>query len=440
MPTNLHNVAAKFFNTPLLLEDSTALTISDYLHKRISGQIDEEDMGPQKGEEYFALGDVKRDGDGVPLGYTVFGNVGIVPLRGELVARHSWMDAYSGVTSYEKFRSVLKLAAEDRSISQIVLDVDSPGGEANGCFETGQFVRAVSKEKPVIAVSNCGMASAAYAVSCGASEIVSLGSSMTGSIGVVIVATSRKDQLEMNGIKAKVIRSGKLKMKPNQFESIDKDTITHLQSRVDQLADVFFNHVAGMRGISASDVEALEGQVYFGPEAQEHGLVDNIATFEDTVESLGLASGRSKTYFSAAIEEETMTANTEERARIGAITRHESAKMFENGANHLAFETDLSAEDATSIMAAFEKDMTAASGSEQISALTDENTSLKAQVDQLTKDLEAEKAKAKDDHGFKEALDREAPGVGASASEEDEDNSPKSRFAHITGARGQAKA
>ena len=53
-----------------------------------------------------------------------------------------------------------------------ILDLDTPGGEANGAFEAAQAVRDVAARKPVIAIANGMAASAGYALASGATQII----------------------------------------------------------------------------------------------------------------------------------------------------------------------------------------------------------------------------------------------------------------------------
>jgi len=51
----------------------------------------------------------------------------------------------------------------DPQVQGILLDIDSPGGEAGGVFELAQRIRAASTLKPVWAHANDSAYSAAYA-------------------------------------------------------------------------------------------------------------------------------------------------------------------------------------------------------------------------------------------------------------------------------------
>lgn len=57
-------------------------------------------------------------------------------------------------------------------IEGILLDIDSPGGEAGGVFELGERIQVGDTVKPIWAVASDAAYSAAYATGCAASRLV----------------------------------------------------------------------------------------------------------------------------------------------------------------------------------------------------------------------------------------------------------------------------
>ena len=80
---------------------------------------------------------------------------------------------------------VLRQAAEDPGVREIILDVDSPGGEVAGTEELAAVVAEARTRKPVTAIVNALAGSAAYWIASAATRIVSTPSGLTGSIGVL---------------------------------------------------------------------------------------------------------------------------------------------------------------------------------------------------------------------------------------------------------------
>ena len=89
-----------------------------------------------------------------------------------LINRGAFIGSYSGETSYEGIKHQLARAGADSRVKSLILDLDTPGGEANGAFEAAQAVREVAARKPVIAIANGMAASAGYALASGATRII----------------------------------------------------------------------------------------------------------------------------------------------------------------------------------------------------------------------------------------------------------------------------
>jgi ClpP class serine protease len=69
--------------------------------------------------------------------------IAVIPIHGSLVKRSLGMEAASGLTSYGEIAAMLDAALADPQVSGILLDIDSPGGEASGSFELARHVRTV---------------------------------------------------------------------------------------------------------------------------------------------------------------------------------------------------------------------------------------------------------------------------------------------------------
>ena len=109
--------------------------------------------------------------------------IAVIPVYGTLVRRSLGMEAASGLTSYGEISAMLDAALSDPSVTGILLDVDSPGGEAGGVFELAGRVRAVDAVKPVWSIASDSAFSAAYAIASAASRVYVTQTAGVGSIG-----------------------------------------------------------------------------------------------------------------------------------------------------------------------------------------------------------------------------------------------------------------
>ncbi|RMG71618.1 MAG: hypothetical protein D6711_14900, partial [Chloroflexi bacterium] len=84
---------------------------------------------------------------------SVVGPVAIVDITGPLVNTDSPLNYLFGLTSYPAIKDAIIEATNDNSVKEIVLNIDSPGGTANGAFELARFIRDISDNvKPIKAV------------------------------------------------------------------------------------------------------------------------------------------------------------------------------------------------------------------------------------------------------------------------------------------------
>src|SRR6185295_18331602 len=127
-----------------------------------------------------------RDGGplkGAPTA-TTRGRVALVPVQGPLSCRDSWLNRFFGWSSYETVARDFLAACENDDIGAIVLDIDSPGGDATGCGELSKLIAGARGRKPIVAYCGGAMCSAAYWLGSAADRIVTDPSGMLGSIGV----------------------------------------------------------------------------------------------------------------------------------------------------------------------------------------------------------------------------------------------------------------
>ena len=107
-----------------------------------------------------------------------------ITIKGPLVNMDHPMLRFFGMTGYPEIRDALVAAVNDPEVKEILLDIDSGGGQVAGCDDTGNLIRAVHKVKPVTTYSDT-MASAAYWLGCSAGKVYSNKSALVGSIGVI---------------------------------------------------------------------------------------------------------------------------------------------------------------------------------------------------------------------------------------------------------------
>lgn len=221
------------------------------------------------------------------------GTVAVIPIHGEISHRASWLTEFFGGTSIDSIRAAFREAINAPDVLAVVLDIDSPGGTIPGNTELAAEIRAArGAGKPIIAVSNATMASAAYWIGSQADEVWVTPSGQVGSIGVFAVHEDISDALAQDGIKVTILRSADFKAEGNPYEPLSDDVKAHLQARVDAMDRQFVADVAKGRNVAESVVRETYGQgrMLMAQEALEAGMVDGIASLETVIRSVAKAT------------------------------------------------------------------------------------------------------------------------------------------------------
>ena len=371
----LLHIADRVLNRPLLIHPVKAEVILHVLEGRLP--LDGAPLAPLSPDANRFLGSNARQDGSWRLNKAATG-VAVIPVIGSLVNRGSWIGANSsGLTSYEGLSAQLSDAAADPEVRAVVLDIDSPGGEATGMFALASQVRALSAVKPVTAFVNDMAASAAYGIASAADEIVVSPTSVVGSIGVVLTHFDRSAQLEKAGVKPTLIYAGRHKVDGNPFGPLSDAVQADLQAEVMRYYEQFVALVAaGRSNLTEESIRATEARTYIGRDAIDRGLADRIATLEDVMNGLtsqpqgasthakGKLMSKSHEALAPQAENAGITAEAHaaavaaaraegaaaERSRIAAIIRSDAADGRTAQAIAMALDTDIAAEAAAKVL------------------------------------------------------------------------------------------
>jgi ClpP class serine protease len=215
---------------------------------------------------------------------TMVSGMAVVPIHGVLMQRASLFDNISGATSYPAIQKNM-VAAMETGTKVVLLDVDSPGGEAIGCEETADMIYSMrGKGKLLVAFTDRMMASGAYWLACQADFVFATGDSIVGSIGALmnIPDTSRMEKNQ--GLDRRIIRSG-----ANKAPGIGAVTDEQLQparERVEECANAFWSSVERARNTEL-DANAKSGRTWTGLQAEKQFLIDGVMTFSALVKKYG---------------------------------------------------------------------------------------------------------------------------------------------------------
>jgi len=207
--------------------------------------------------------------------------VAVIPIHGTLLNRCNW--SWGFVTGYQYIRRMLNLALDDDDVELIVFDVDSPGGEAAGCFELAREIMASRRVKPSLAMVDALAASGGIALGVAPTAIYAIPSARIGSIGVYRMHVSYEGALKDAGIKVTFATAGEHKVDGNPYQDLPQAVLDEWRESAGKTWDDFISLVAEARDLSEDEVRATQARVYRADEALAKGLINAVKTPTEAV-------------------------------------------------------------------------------------------------------------------------------------------------------------
>ena len=221
------------------------------------------------------------------------GSAGVVSIKGPIMSSSNWMTQILGIATYTDIQQQLLAAVEDPDIDRIVLDINSPGGQAAGADSTAELIAAIDAGvKPVYAATDGIMGSAAYWMGSQAREIYASRTSEVGSIGAALVHMEQSKLLEEVGVSVTVFRSGKYKYLGSPYEALSDTAREEIQDKIDAMNDIFVETVAQGRSKDKHYVEQVMGQgrTFMARNAKQIGMIDHVMSFQAAIADISAKS------------------------------------------------------------------------------------------------------------------------------------------------------
>lgn len=206
------------------------------------------------------------------------GSTGVIFIDGPIIPRADFFSNVSGVTSLEQIACDFRAMVSDPVVTDIVLAIDSPGGNIVGVSEFAQMVN--SCPKPTTAYVYGMAASAAYWIAAACHTVVGVDTAEFGSIGVVMTYQDTSKADAARGVENVEIVSSQSPYKRPDLST--DDGRASVQLVLDDLAGVFVDSVAAYRGTKPETVlESFgKGGMMAAKRAQAAGMLDKIGTME----------------------------------------------------------------------------------------------------------------------------------------------------------------
>jgi capsid assembly protease len=271
---NLPFVAQRMLNTPLLILPQKLEVIAGVLQDRLGVS------------QIARLGAWAEDDEVVKTGppdqgFDSPGGVAIISVSGTLVQKSGYLRPFSGMTGYDGIRHAYSAALTDPSIKAIVLDIDSPGGEAAGCFDLADHIYANREVKPTFSILSEMACSGGFALASATSWRFIPRTGIAGHVGVVVAHSDMSKALDSAGIKMTIIAFGAHKADGNPYEPLPELVRSDIQAQVDFLGQLFCATMARNLGLTEKQVQNTEARVFTGQDAVDIGFADEVASPSD---------------------------------------------------------------------------------------------------------------------------------------------------------------
>lgn len=208
------------------------------------------------------------------------GSLCVVTMAGPMIKR-------GGMCSYGMVdqAALIQRLANAKNISGIILDIDSPGGQADGTAMLADVIKNATSSKPIICIIDDGMAaSAAMWIASSASEIyVTQKTDQVGSIGVYTTIADWNAYYASEGLPVRDIYAPQSTDKNRGYYEALAGNDELIKNDLAVLADQFINTVATNRAGRIKGDDWKTGKMFYAKDAIKIGLIDGIKSFDQVV-------------------------------------------------------------------------------------------------------------------------------------------------------------
>ncbi|CAE7238447.1 sohB, partial [Symbiodinium pilosum] len=162
--------------------------------------------------------------------------------------------------------------------AEVVLKLKSPGGTVTGYgLAAAQLLRLRERGVRLVACVDELAASGGYMMACCADVILCSPFAAVGSIGVIAGVPNAVERLDREGLKVIQTTAGKWKRTIDPFQQPTEEAMEKAKEDVNRIYQQFSRFVKGNRP-NINIEEVATGEVWFGADALEKGLVDELKT------------------------------------------------------------------------------------------------------------------------------------------------------------------
>jgi len=208
----------------------------------------------------------------------------VIKLQGPIIPYANMFEESCGSVSIDTLSKNLAIATKNKDVKNILLDVDSPGGNVVNISEFAKRIK--DNSKPVSAYVRGMGASAAYWIISACDRIYSAPTAFVGSIGVIYSCVSTKERDKKEGIEYINIVSSASPYKIS--DPTTKEGKEIIKDEIDDLANVFINTVAENRNVDTKFVKSNfgKGGIYIAEKAKKNKMIDEVCTYQECLNKI----------------------------------------------------------------------------------------------------------------------------------------------------------
>ena len=189
------------------------------------------------------------------------------------------VDAHEVNALAKEINAVLLLA--DKTKDEVLVRLESGGGVVHGYgLGASQLNRLKEKQIPLTIAVDKVAASGGYMMACVADKIVAAPFAILGSIGVIAQIPNFNKVLKKHDVEFEQITAGEYKRTLTMFGENTDSGREKFKQDIEQVHHLFREHVLTARP-SLNIEKVATGETWFGSDALELGLVDELKTSDD---------------------------------------------------------------------------------------------------------------------------------------------------------------
>ena len=207
--------------------------------------------------------------------------IAVINLEGEIDTRES----KESIINYDNVVEKLDELEDIKNLKGLVLRINSPGGSA---LESEKIYQKLKKlEVPIYISMGDLCASGGYYIATVGKKLFANPGTLTGSIGVVVLYPEFTETINKLKINMEGFSKGKGFDIFDVFSKLSEESKEKIIYSMNEVYSEFKEHVMEARNISEEDLEKIAGgRVWLGSQAKANGLVDELGSLNDCIDSL----------------------------------------------------------------------------------------------------------------------------------------------------------